>query len=403
MGFNALKQYYQEKRSDESGHIISYDAYSMSDIYTILREIGRENEEEEKEEEEQEEFHNSIIRPLWFRGQSKEKFALLPSLFRGRTNKKNEKCSYSTLSLAEEYRHQNLSARVNHLTPTHLSSRVEWQEIFQHHFGKTRFMDWSESVETALNFALEPFIDTKDTEDNRINRSSMTPGIWVLNPYRLNEKVYDYCCDDEKGLALIRNSLENLFSCPSYEIDNLAKEIRKEMTNNKAIYFNIDSENVIDPAINGLVSVCVLDKYYHYNAERIQKMLKNFEFNPFFFLLVRYYADALPVEADVNATLLPPLASIQPYHSERIRAQRGTFTIFPNYYRTKEAESLMGTKMDVIPIESQKYISNCFYYIRLCDHVRIARELIYAGERRPVLYPDIQVYADYLETQEFFL
>lgn len=398
MKINTVRRYYQKKKENEKGCIVSYDAFSMSDIYTILREIGLEDEKKEP----QKDFQNPI-RPLWFRGQSKEEYTLIPSLFRERGNKRNDSNFYSTLSLAEEYRHQNLSARVNHLIPTHLSSRVEWQEVFQHHFGKTRFMDWSESVEIALNFALEPFIDTKNTEDNRINRSSMTPGIWVLNPYRLNEKVYDFFCDNEKTFKLIRNSLENLFSCPAYEIDKIAEKIRTEMINNKDIYFNIDSENIIDSAINGLVSVCVLDKYYHYNAERIKKMLENFEFNPFFFLLVRYYADALPVAADVNKTLLPPLASIQPYHSERIRAQRGTFTIFPNYYRTEAAQDLARSKMDVIPIESQKYISDCFYYIRLCDHVRIARELIYAGERRPVLYPDIQVYADYLETQKFFL
>ncbi len=44
-----------------------------------------------------------------------------------------------------------------------------------------------------------------------------------------------------------------------------------------------------------------------------------------------------------------------------------------------------------------------FCHIRLCDPVRIAEELIYAGERRPDVYPDIQVYADYLETERMFL
>lgn len=396
MDINTIRQHYQKNTTNRNSSIKSYDAFSMSDIYAILGEIGQEHGKTQKD------FQNPI-RPLWFRGQSKEEYTLIPSLFRERDNETNDNDSYSTLSLAEEYRHQNLSARVNHLTATHPDSRVEWQEVLQHHFGKTRFMDWSESVEIALNFALEPFIDTKDTEDNRVNRSALTPGIWVLNPYRLNEKVYDYFCDETESLNLVVNSLTNLFTYPTTKIGKLAKKIINEMEKNKNIYFNISDKKILDSAINGLVSLCVLDKYYHYNAERMREMLEGFEFNPFFFLLVRYYADALPVKADINTTLLPPLASIQPYHSERIRAQRGTFTIFPNYCRTKAAQSMAGTKMDIIPIESQKYISDCFYYIRLCDHVRIARELIYAGERRPVLYPDIQVYADYLETQKFFL
>lgn len=401
MYFDAVRKYYQKRGKDKTSDIISYDAFSMSDIYAILWEIGQEKQQKDGKSKGGRDFQNPI-RPLWFRGQSKEEFTLIPSLFRGRENNANAEEFYSTLSLAEEYRHQNFSARVNHLTSTRPDSRVEWQEILQHHFGKTRFMDWSESVEIALNFALEPFIDTKDTEDNRLSRSGLTPGIWVLNPYRLNEKVYDFFCDKEKGLELIMHSLKSLISCPD-DIEVFGNKLKDEMNSHKNIYFNLSDQNIIDSAINGIVSVCVLDNHYHYNGERMQRMLENFEFNPFFFLLVRYYADALPVKADVNTTLLPPLASIQPYHSERIRAQRGTFTIFPNYYRTKEALSLMGTKMDVIAVESQRYISDCFCYIRLCDHVRIARELIYAGERRPVLYPDIQIYADYLETQKFYL
>lgn len=59
--------------------------------------------------------------------------------------------------------------------------------------------------------------------------------------------------------------------------------------------------------------------------------------------------------------------------------------------------------MDVIPIESQKSISDCFCNIRLCDPVRVAKELIYAGERLPEIYPEIQVYADYLETKRFYV
>lgn len=86
-----------------------------------------------------------------------ETYRLVPSLFRDRENKQNKNESYSTLSLAEEYRHQNFSARVSYLAQSNLRSRVEWQEVLQHHFGKTRFMDWSESVETAVNFAIEPF------------------------------------------------------------------------------------------------------------------------------------------------------------------------------------------------------------------------------------------------------
>ncbi len=385
----SLKQYYSTKNASPNIH--TYNAYSMSDVYCILGDIGENVFRNTKK---------AIGRPLWFRGQENENYTLLPSLYRGRKNRVNATNTYSKISLAEEYRHQNFSARVNHLTSTSPKSRVEWQEVLQHHFGKTRFMDWSESLETAVHFALEPFVDTKNTQDNRIRRATNTPGIWVLNPYRLNEHVYDFFADTVNA-KYVDGALKNLFT--NSELGKMVSKMQQALKENKDLYFNFGDEEMIDVAINGFLSICILDEHYHYNAGNMKQMLKEFEFNPFFYLAVRYYADALSVDADINTKLLPPLASVQPYHSERIRAQRGTFTIFPNYCRTEEAAQLAGTKMDVVAIESQKSIADCFCNIRLCDPVRIAKELIYAGERRPEVYPDIQIYADYLETDEMFL
>lgn len=384
---NSLKDCY---KSEEPGTgIYSYNAYSVSDVYRILEGIGQNVFQRAGE---------SFGRPLWFRGQESEDYQLLPSLYRERENKENEAKLYSTYSLAEEYRHQNFAARVNHLMQSAPKNRVEWQEVLQHHFGKTRFMDWSESLETAMNFALEPFIDTKDTLDNQTKRCTITPGIWVVDPYRMNELVYDFFAEDGNH-SYIEKALLKLFP-DGNKREQIKEGIQKELKAHKNIYFNFDSAKTLDVAINGIVSVCVLDEYCHYNAEHLGNMIESREFNPFFYLLVRYYADALPVEADLGKGLLPPLASIQPYHSERIRAQRGTFTIFPNYCRTGKAKQFAGTKMDVIALESQK---GCLCHIRLCDPVRIARELIYAGERWPEIYPDIQVYANYLETKKFFV
>ncbi len=387
---NSLKSYYKSKVSGTS--IYSYNAYSIADVYKILEDIGQNVFQKTGE---------AFGRPFWFRGQEREDFMLIPSLYRERENEENETEYYSTISLAEEYRHQNFAARVSHLTQSGPKSRVEWQEVLQHHLGKTRFMDWSESLGTAVNFALEPFIDTKDTLDNEIKRSRITPGIWVMDPYRINEHVYDFFAD-ANNRKYIEKALVKLFQ-DTKKTKRVTKEIQKDLADHKAIYFNFDNSKILDIAINGIVSVCVLDEYCHYNAEHLGNMIESKEFNPFFYLLVRYYADALAVQAEVNKELLPPLASVQPYHSERIRAQRGTFTIFPNYYRTKNAKQFTGTKMDIIALESQKRINDCFCNIRLCDPVRIAKELIYAGERWPEIYPDIQVYANYLETKKFFV
>lgn len=376
-------------------HVKRYNVYSAADIYSILYDINQSF------------FSNSFVgRPLWFRGQSFEHYRLLPSLYRNRENKTADGLKmYSRLSLAEEYRYQNIAARVNHLIDTGPNSRVEWQEVLQHHFGKTRFMDWSESLRTALDFALEAFIDTLDNEKNAAHRAQMTPVVWVLNPYRLNEHIYDFFAEDSpKAKELIKKALTNVIYTESQR-EKLAKNIQEELKRHKDIYFNLgDKEASIDITIDGIVSACILDKHYHYNAEHMKNMLKSYEFNPFFFLLVRFYTDALPIEVKLDhQMILPPLASIQPYHSERIRAQRGTFTIFPNYCREEEALHIADTELDRILIESQKEISDCFCQLRLCDPNRITRDLICAGERRPELYPDIQIYADYLEAQKFHI
>lgn len=65
-------------------------------------------------------------------------------------------------------------------------------------------------------------------------------------------------------------------------------------------------------------------------------MLLSGEYNPFFYLCMRYYGDVLPVCINQNGEdNLPPLAVLHQYQRERIRSQRGTFTIFPNYILPK--------------------------------------------------------------------
>lgn len=388
------EKYIENNLCSSKAYIRQFNACSMSDVYNIVSYIG----------EDVFMFKEDIFgRPIWFRGLDIEEHTLIPTLFRSRDNTGNSSGFYSTLSLAEEYRYQNFTARVNHLVATNPKSRPEWQELLQHHLGKTRFMDWSESLETAIIFALEPFIDTKETEDNHIRRSLSTPCVWVMNPFGLNKHVYEFFADESNttdSLDLIIKALRNLYY--DKDVARVGKNIQLELRNNKELYFGIDKNIGEDIVINGITSICGLDNYYHYNASNIKRMLENYEFNPFFYLLVRYYADALPVKAGTDNVLLPPLASVQPYHSERIRAQRGTFTIFPNYCRTENAKALSGTKLDVIPLEAQKMIADCFCKIRLCDPAEIAKELVYAGKRRPEIYPDVERYVDYLETQKFY-
>lgn len=379
-----------KKQTNTGSFIKSYNAHALSDVYDIISNIIFKME--------QKEGNFNLGQSLWFRGQSYEKYNLIPSLLRSNSSKTNSKGTYSSLSLMEDYRFQNFSSRVNHLVHTSPESRIEWQELLQHHFGSTRLMDWSESARTALSFALEPYIDSKrDRWKNDVDK--ITPNLWVLNPKKLNLKIYDFLKNDQNN-DLIQKAIKE-FNYSTKALKAEADKIQNDLKENNNIYFQVSENGESDIAIDGLISICTLDKYRSSLSGNLKKLVESREFNPYFYLLLRFYADSLPVEADPYKNLLPPLAALQPYHSERIRAQRGTFTIFPNYFMNSNAEQMNSINMNILSIEAQKNLSDCFYCIRLCDPITIAEDLICSGERRTELYPDIQTYAELLETRTF--
>jgi hypothetical protein len=101
---------------------------------------------------------------IWFRGQSNQKWALIPTLARKAKHLRAES------ALVKRF--------MQNATP-HLSSapRDEWEWIFlmQHHRAFTRLLDWSESPLAALYFAV-----------NSPSRSGADAAVWCLDPVALN-------------------------------------------------------------------------------------------------------------------------------------------------------------------------------------------------------------------------
>jgi len=98
--------------------------------------------------------------PAWFRGHSNQEYRLLPSLLRHRLGLKHERNLYAIFrQKAAPFLEANLNS---------------WSVLamMQHHGVPTRMLDWTESLDVALFFAVCE------------NRSH--PCIWILNPYRLN-------------------------------------------------------------------------------------------------------------------------------------------------------------------------------------------------------------------------
>ena len=103
---------------------------------------------------------------VWFRGHSQQSFKLIPSIFRN-TNRYEPTYEYSEIT---QFIHK---ARAFTNGEKEHDNMWDWLITAQHHGMSTRLLDWSEGALIALYFSIE-------------NPNSISPCVWVLNPYRLN-------------------------------------------------------------------------------------------------------------------------------------------------------------------------------------------------------------------------
>ncbi|MCH5263910.1 MAG: FRG domain-containing protein [Lachnospiraceae bacterium] len=355
----------------------------LAEYYDIISEIAKQND-------------IKVGEPLWFRGHSYESYNLLPSILRkdSSSDKINTDETYTSGNLREDYRLQNYKARVFHLTANKPSSKMEWQALYQHNFGKTRLLDWSESARTALSFALEAFVDPRELMDLEEQRKTITPTVWVLKPRALNQKVYKYIAT-EMRINAVEKALD------SVGLSVCAKDICNTMSSFED-YFSLASSSD-DISINGILNLSVIDEQRHNLENQLEQLIRTGEFNPFFYLCLRFYVDALPVILSEPDKILPPLAILHQYQSERIRAQRGVFTFFPNYYLQGVPKVYKQIGIDCRNLENQSYVEDCLYEIRITNPNKVAKELLYTGERRTELYPENEYYVHTLEASKFYV
>jgi len=100
--------------------------------------------------------------PVWFRGQTKKEYKLMPSLYRVKT-------LVSEMTLIKKFK-QNASL----LITNQYSDDFDWLFVMQHHGVPTRLLDWTESSLVALYFACE-------------NDFASDGALWVLLPIELNK------------------------------------------------------------------------------------------------------------------------------------------------------------------------------------------------------------------------
>lgn len=317
--------------------------------------------------------------PLWFRGheQTDVYYYLDPGIYRDfyaakEKNLLDDGNAYGTLWLKEEYRYQHFVARNYDKVAAMPESYIEWQEVMQHYFSKTRLMDWSESAVVALSFALEAYINPSGDHEVKYKRRHNSPVVWVLNPIKLNKIVYQCFADD---IELVKEAVKDIG-----KID--ADEMRRKIEEHEELYFSLDDS--ANGGVNGLVSLSGLEELRRSKGGTLQEALVNGSLNPFFYLLLRYYSEGLGVEVKK----LPPLAIIHPQHSVRIHEQKGAFTIFPYY--SDDGKSKLMTGVSPYAMEYMPLCRDCLEEIILADAWCIAEELKAIGVRRSNLYPEME-------------
>lgn len=102
-------------------------------------------------------------KPVWFRGQTKRSWPLVPSLGR------KTKTAQAEATLIKAFKQNALP-----FLTSPPRSEWEWMFVMQHHRLPTRLLDWTESPLTALFFAVE-----QNLRDDG--------AVWCLDPIALNK------------------------------------------------------------------------------------------------------------------------------------------------------------------------------------------------------------------------
>lgn len=336
------------------------------------------------------EKRNAMIPPiLWFRGLSNLSHALIPSIFRTgtRAGRIQSDMNYTSLHHAEDIRTQHYIAKNFHLLEAEPSSRVEWLEVMQHHQLNTRVLDWSESSIHSLLFAIEAFFDGQRFSAEK--RQKCVPCVWVLDPQKLNKKILEMIAADTN----LQESLIEQLDFSKTDQTNIINMMQKHCS------FESYAESKETKHIDYIFNLSSINDDLFRNGSKFKSILKVGEgMNPYYFFLSRIYSDGYLL----GNRKLPPLCVVHPYHSERIKAQKGVFSIFPFYEEQSGDEKLRKFGYNPDAMEYNAVARECLTQILIRNPQKIALQLMQNGMNDSWLYPEMPIVSSEIENHRIF-
>lgn len=288
------------------------------------------------------------------------------------------------MHMAEQLRIQQYYAKEYPFIKDGGHNTVEWLGMGQHFGINTRFLDWSVSAIHSTIFAVEKYFEDSAYEGTDI------PCLWVLKPQEMNRRIVD--------AILSKDWLEK---CERYYqgrkeevIREWCRFVRSKSDKFRQVFVEGNSRNQW-AHLDYIYNIAYFDRILGAVKDGPKASLEQGIVNPLFVFLAMIYIDgSLALQDDLlNRT---PLAVVHPLNSERIREQKGVFTVFPFPY--SEAYHAVGDSLDYMRMEWNPKLSGALCKIVMLHPRKICRELREIGAHRSWLFNEPECIAKEIES-----
>ena len=176
-----MNNYYQNLRSelDDTIPICStYYASNLSVLHAKISEIIQKTNNKDKKNNKDEE--SNVYYNAWFRGHRDSRHKLIPTIYRKFTDNKNIKFNgrnWGELEQTEKKLLTRFRCEAFHKIDNNFTKNEYMMfSVMQHYGASTRLLDFTESLQIAIFFALEKFIENPSIKIDGL------PCLWVFIP-----------------------------------------------------------------------------------------------------------------------------------------------------------------------------------------------------------------------------